>query len=41
VAAVAFESLVKLVILWRFCHLRLFDGFGDLFSRAAARSCRP
>ena len=37
-AAVAFESVVKLVPSGgrHFCHLRHFDGFGDLFQRAVA-----
>jgi Na+/proline symporter len=38
VAAVAFESVVKLVIFMAvgvFVTFGIFDGFGDLFSRAA------
>ena len=40
VAAIAFESIVKLVSFMAvglFAGLVLFDGFGDIFSRAAAR----
>src|SRR5262245_47673786 len=40
VAAIAFESIVKLVsfvAVGLFVGLVLFDGFGDIFSRAAAR----
>ena len=40
VAAIAFESIVKLVsfvAVGVFAGLVLFDGFGDLFARAAAR----
>ena len=41
VAAIAFDSMVKLVCLTAvglFVGLVLFDGFGDLFARAAARA---
>ncbi len=40
VAAIAFESIIKLVsfvALGLFTGLVLFDGFGDIFARAAAR----
>jgi len=44
VAAVAFESLVKLLaflLVGLFVTFGLFDGFGDLFSRAATYSYHP
>ena len=41
VAAIAFESLVKLVAFLAvgvFVTYGIYDGFGDIFARAAARS---
>ena len=41
VAAIAFESLVKLLAFLAvgvFVTFGMFDGFGDLFARAAARA---
>ena len=41
VAAIAFESLVKLVAFLAvgvFVTFGIYDGFGDLFARAAARA---
>ena len=41
VAAIAFESLVKLLAFLAvgvFVTFGMYDGFGDLFARAAARA---